>query len=132
MEKIDPSKVIESLLCTRSIVQEATVAARNEIEYRQDEYNDISHLLEFGTFNASELCKLGKQLQESKRVRRECLNSNELLTPLYEYINKNTAFFNGLEQIRIDIEKARKHQARRRYEIRVREDLREQLEKAQG
>ncbi|PZM63471.1 hypothetical protein [Paenibacillus dendritiformis] len=132
MEKIDPRKIIETLLNIRQIVQAETSAARDEIVWRQDEYNDLSHLLEFGKLNAVELCKIGKELGESKRVRREALNKNELLTPLYEYFSKNQSFFNGLEQIRIDIEKTKKVQAKRRYEVRVREDLKEQLEKVQN
>ncbi|PZM62584.1 hypothetical protein [Paenibacillus dendritiformis] len=132
MEKIDPRKIIETLLNIRQIVQAETSAARDEIVWRQDEYNDLSHLLEFGKLNAVDLCKIGKELGESKRVRREALNKNELLTPLYEYFSKNQSFFNGLEQIRIDIEKTKKVQAKRRYEVRVREDLKEQLEKVQN
>lgn len=132
MEKIDPCKVIDSLIQISEIVQTETMNARDEIEYRQDEYNDISHLFEFGTFNAVELCKLGKQPGESKRVRREALNTNEILTPLYEYITRHNSFFNGLKQIRIDIEKQKKAQSKRRYEIRVREDLREKMEKVQA
>ena len=131
MQKIDPSKVISTLLNIREIVQTETVNVRGEIEYRQDEFNDLSHLLEFGTFNATQTCKLARELQEAKRVRRQALNDNELLTPLYEYVNKHAAFFYGLEQIRIEIEKTRKQQIKRRYEIRVREDLRDTMEKVQ-
>lgn len=132
MEKIDPCKIIDSLLHIREIVQTEMATAKAEIEFRQDEFNDLSHLLEFGKLNAIELCKVGREQAKAKRIRREALNICELLGPLNEYINKHTGFFNGLATIRIDIEKQKKLQGKRRYEIRVREDLREKMEKAQA
>lgn len=128
---MDPRNIISTLQNIREIVQTEIVNVRGEIDYREDEFNDISHLLEFGTFNAVQTCKLARELQESKRIRRLCLNENELLTPLYEYLNKHAGFFNGLEKIGIEIEKKRKKQLGRRYEIRVRDDLREVMEKVQ-
>ncbi|MDK8182084.1 hypothetical protein [Paenibacillus sp. UMB4589-SE434] len=134
MDKIDPVKVIDSLLTTCEIMQTKTLSARYEIEYREGEYNDIGHLLEFGKLNAVELVQLSKQLKASKIARREAILENELLSILYEYVQKpqNQAFFNGLKQIRIDIEKARRLQAKRQYKIRVRTDLQPILDKAQS
>lgn len=131
MEKIDPCKVIESLLHIREIVQKVTSQSREEISYREDEFNDLSHLLEFGKLNAVELTQAAKQLIESRKVRRDAKNQNELLSPLCEYINKNTAFFNGLESINIDIQKMKRTQTARSYKVRVREDLKDKLENAQ-
>ena len=131
MEKVDPCKVIEALLNVREIVQTATAEARRNISFKDDECNDLTHLLEFGDFNAVQTCKIAKELQDAKRIRRECKNANELLAPLFEYLNKHNSFFNGLEQIRIDIEKNKRVQKRRKYEIRVREDLRETMQKVQ-
>ena len=66
----------------------------------ENKSNDLLHYIELhGDMNASEGYKAYKKLAEVRRERRCCKNENELLTPLYTFIQQNTKAINELATV---------------------------------
>lgn len=62
--------------------------------------NDLLHYIELrNDMNASEGYKAYKKLAEVRRERRCCKNENELLAPLYTFIQQNTKAINELASV---------------------------------
>lgn len=131
MDRVDPIKIIESFTSMYKIVQTKTKESREGISYQEGACTDVEHALELCQLNAVELCKAAKELRDHRRTRRHCKDMNELLTPLFDYFNKNHRFFDGLSQVQCEVQKRIEQQNNRRYNIRVREDLRGIIEKVQ-
>lgn len=124
MQKLDPIKMIDTMLNYSEVVPSTLENARRMLEYREGECNDVEHLIEFMNLNDEQHLMYSKELKNSRMVRRECKNIEELLTPLCELIKKHPAFFSGLKKVRVEVAKIKEKQEKRRYYVRVREDLR--------
>jgi len=62
--------------------------------------NDLLHYIELrNDMNASEGYKAYKKLAEVRRERRCCKNENELLTPLYTFIQQNAKTINDMTSV---------------------------------
>lgn len=60
----------------------------NELEFRNEEFNDICHALEKLTFGGSQGYKLAMALKENRIKRREAKNAIEKYRPLYDLVQK--------------------------------------------
>ncbi len=71
-----------------------------ETEEKEDELQDLEHWAEL---HDDLDCKGGyaiyKKIREARRDRRKCKSENELLYPLYDWVNKNEKALNALAQV---------------------------------
>lgn len=99
----DPLHAIDTLCEFNRFLRE--VVSRYEENDRlriesENKSNDLLHYIELrGDMNASDGYKAYKKLAEVRRERRCCKNENELLSPLYAFIQQNTKAINELSSI---------------------------------
>ena len=71
-----------------------------ETEEKEDELQDLEHWAEL---HDDLDCKGGyaiyKKIREARRDRRKCKSENELLYPLYDWVNRNEKALNALAQV---------------------------------
>ncbi|WP_162632643.1 hypothetical protein [Paraliobacillus zengyii] len=96
---------------------------KRELDLINQEIQDLLHVIEFSSFNASDGYRLSKELKIAREKRRKLKNDLELLEPLTTVLKK---FRNNLQEVNKvvgDIRKAKALQQSRVYKCRVREDL---------
>lgn len=132
MTDIDPLKITSQMIATFESVKSAMEKAKEDQDFCDREYNDLTHGLELINFNAYEGYKLAKQLQNNRIRRRILKNTVEQLQPLYELFKKNQGFFKELKNVQAQISTIRDIQQKRIYTPRARTDLQEAFNKANG
>lgn len=96
---------------------------QKEIKLCDLETEDLLHLIELDHFNASDGFKHAKDLQITRKRRRECKDELEVLSELIENLRVNRPFDHQVNAIE-KIAKSRNHRIKtRNYRPRVREDL---------
>lgn len=94
----------------------------NDIDLCDKETQDLLHLIELTTFNASKGYQLSKELQKVRNKRRLLKDENELLEPLMNVINKYKNVENELNRCLGDVRKIKKRHEVRTYKMRVRDE----------
>lgn len=118
-----PIQAVNELISIIDEIKNIHKSAEVDLCYSDQEYNDLTHALEFNRFNAFEGFKLAKEMQENRHKRREAKDTLEQLKPLIDLINKNPKFLNELKNAKADIEITINKHRKRKYEPRVRDDL---------
>ena len=103
LAEYDPLHAIDALCefnrFLRDVVSRYEENDRLRIEC-ENKSNDLLHYIELrGDMNASEGYKAYKKLAEVRRERRCCKNENELLAPLYAFIQQNTKAINEMTAV---------------------------------
>jgi hypothetical protein len=125
---LDDIEKAASLL--RSIIKEAPkllAANADDIKVCEKELNDIEHVLELSTFNASKGYYFAKEIQNVRIRRRYLKDQNELLEPLVEVVTRMRSFENDLNKAIGEIRKVKSRHECRSYKMRVREDLQAEI-----
>ncbi|WP_182200115.1 hypothetical protein [Paraliobacillus salinarum] len=87
------------------------------------EIQDLMHVVEFSSFNASDGYRLAKDLKIARKKRRELKNELELLEPLVSVLKKFRNNLQEMDKAVGEIRKVKALQQSRTYKCRVREDL---------
>ena len=103
IEEYDQTNALETISefshFLRDVVSRYEANERIRVECEQKS-NDLLHLIELhDDMNASEGYKAYKKLAEVRRERRVCKNENELLAPLYAFIQQNPKAINELAAV---------------------------------
>lgn len=112
----DKKSLVKTFLAISNVkeVQSELNELHSELPRVEHEINDILHLLEFKSFNASMGYKYAKQLKDARNRRRQIKEDIELLKAYIKLLPSQT---NSLKAVLGGLEKAK------RYTPRVREDL---------
>jgi DNA repair ATPase RecN len=129
---IDALEITSRLLDSFETVRKTIDKIESDHEFCDKELNDLTHALEFISFNASEGYKLAKQMKESRIKRRNAKNLKEELQPLYDLMKRYNNFFKELKNVHAEIEAIRGLQQKRIYSPRVRTDMQDAFEKVNG
>ena len=132
MTNIDALKITSQLIDSFQTVRDTVAQIERDQDFYEREYLDLTHALEIISFNASEGYKLAKQLKENRHNRRNAKNTKEQLMPLHDLMKRYNNFFKELKSVHSQIEVTRNIQRKRAYTPRVREDLQEAFDRAQG
>lgn len=100
-----------------------------EIQLCDQETQDLLHLIEFSNCHASDGYKLYKDLQITRRKRREFKEELEALKLFDERMKKQRPMNQQMSVLNYDIEKQKDKRANRNYTPRVRSDLIERFNK---
>lgn len=99
----DPLHAIDTLCDFGRFLREVTSRFEENERIRiesEKKSNDLLHYIELSDdMNASDGYKAYKKLAEVRRERRCCKNENELLTPVYTFIQQNPKVINELSSI---------------------------------
>lgn len=103
IEEYDQTNALETICefshFLRDVVSRYEANERIRVECEQKS-NDLLHLIELhDDMNASDGYKAYKKLAEVRRERRVCKNENELLAPLYAFIQQNPKAINELAAV---------------------------------
>ncbi len=126
---MDALKAVETLLQINEDAKRLFKQAEDEEEYRNREYTDIAHALEFIQFGGVDGYRLARQLKDCRLARREAKNAQEELKPFIDMLNKYQALFRDLRQVHAAIEVTRNRQSNRVFTPRVRVDLGEEIQR---
>lgn len=112
---IDPSELVEQLINIFTDIPEIYAENDKEVERRDYEHSDLTHVVELSTFGSVQGYRLVKQIQENRRKRREAKDQNFIMRPLYDFIMKNQSILPQLHKVRMDVMKQIKVNAERQY-----------------
>lgn len=130
MSEIQPLGIIEYMLGFYNSVSTAMKEAFAEEAYCNEEYQDLTHALEFTEFGTVAGYKLAKQVKDNRQKRRQAKELQEQLDPLNALMKRYANFFNELKNVHAEIERTIGVQVKRTYRRRVRGDLFEKPMKA--
>ncbi|MEK5277659.1 MULTISPECIES: hypothetical protein [Paenibacillus] len=102
--------------------------AEAEVQYRDDECDDLKHLFEFLPDDHPERCGLVDRFTENRRKRRIAKEDVEQLKPLVDMLRHNKSFNKDLSQALQTINTALTFQAKRYYRLKVLTEFGEVLE----
>ena len=101
--EFDPLDAIEMLCEFNRFLKDAVSRYEENERLRvesEKKSNDLLHYIELrNDMNAAEGYKAYKKLAEVRRERRCCKNENELLAPIYTFIQQNTKVINELTTV---------------------------------
>lgn len=131
-EKDSPQKFISQLINVFSQVPHWYEENEQEVKFRDDEYNDLTHALELIAFGGVQGYKLAVGLKENRIKRREAKNTSELMKPLYDLVKKHQHLLSEMRKCSSEISKMTNIQKARKYHPRVQDSsLAEAFTKAQ-
>lgn len=125
-------ETIKQMIDTFEKVKSQTFQTNDSQDYFDREYNDLTHALEFKTFDIQRGYKLAKELQENRVNRRREKNLHEQLQPFAELLNKNHNFLKELKNMQAAIEIIVHTQQSRSYTPKARVDLFEEKGKGES
>lgn len=103
ISEFDPLHAIDTICEFNRFLREVSSRYDENERIRVDcenKSNDLLHYIELRSdMNASEGYKAYKKLAAVRRERRCCKNENELLAPLYAFIQQNSKVINELNSI---------------------------------
>lgn len=103
-----------------------------QLKYFDDEYNDLTHALEFLKLNAAELVIKAGEIKKNRVNRRICKESLELHGGFITWCNDRVFDFNELKRLSNMTEACKKHQGTRVYTPRVHTELTKRFRKDIG
>lgn len=112
---VDPEKVVDRLISIFASVPEIYEENDREVERRDYEHSDLTHVVELTSFGGVQGFKLAKQIQENRQKRREAKDQNFIMRPLYEFIKRNPSLLTQLQKVHADTVKQIKANRERRY-----------------
>lgn len=116
----------QSLLAIRELFVEAPKRYEHNEEALKkvdEEIQDLLHVLELGTFNASEGYKLAKEIQKLRKERRILKDEMELFKPIKEFLTYQKPTEKNISKTIGDIRNMKNRHQARGYRMRVRNDL---------
>lgn len=113
--EIDPEAIVEQLISIFTDIPEIYNANDKEVELRDWEHSDLTHVIELSAFGGVQGYKIAKQIQENRRRHREAKDQNFIMRPLYDFIMKNQSVIPQLHKVRMDLMKQIKVNAERQY-----------------
>lgn len=126
---MDALKAVETLIQINEDAKKLFKQAEDEEEYRNREYTDIAHALEFIQFGGADGYRLARELKDCRLARRDAKNKQEELKPFIDLLNKYQTLFRDLRQVHAAIEVTRNRQDNRIYTPKVRADLGEEIQR---
>lgn len=96
---------------------------KKELDLCHEETIDLLHQIEMTNFNASEGYRISKDLQITRKKRRELKDELELLEKLDSRMNKHSKLTVAVEAMTRDIGAQKSKLSTRKYHLRVRKDL---------
>lgn len=93
------------------------------------ELNDLQHLAELENFNASQGFYIAKQIQKASRKRRAAKDELEVLFAIKSVVNNNSKFDAHVVGLQKKFTEEDAKRSKRKYNVRVRTDLRDRFEK---
>lgn len=101
---------------------------KKEIGLCDHETSDLLHHIEMSNLNACEGYKVYKDMQITRKKRRELKDELDILEKLDERMNKHSKLITSTGAMTRDIIKQKSHLTNRRYHLRVRKDLQSSFE----
>lgn len=102
----------------------------HELVQRADwEEQDLLHLAELGKFNAAEGYYITKQISNVRKKRRKYKDELEALSELRKVINNNSKLEVHMNTLNKSLKSDEEKKNKRRYNIRVRQDLLQRFER---
>lgn len=129
VEVIQIEKAADELRKAMKLVPEQIKRLEKEINICDQETQDLLHLIEFSSFNASEGYYLCKDLQITRQKRRQCKDELEGLRSVEEKMKVNRSLTDQFNVLSNVIEHRKTNIRTRSYKPRVRTDLVERFNK---
>lgn len=102
----------------------------NELVQRADwEEQDLLHLAELGKFNAAEGYYITDQISKVRKKRRKYKDELEALNELRKVINNNSKLQAHMDTLSKSLKSDEEKKSKRKYNIRVRQDLKQRFER---
>lgn len=117
------SEYLKNLINSFDGVKNTYESNEKKLDEIEKEIKDIEHELELASLNAVEMVVLTSDLKKLLIKRREVIDENRLLRPIYEQINKHSNFRSALNYAEMNLRKEKKEIENRYYVPRVRENL---------
>lgn len=99
-----------------------------DVDQIHKETQDLLHLLELTSFNASEGYNISRQLKDIRQERRRIKNENEMIEPLANVLKKFKNNLQELDKVVGDIRNVKSRLNQRRYHPRIRTDLKDKFD----
>lgn len=118
--------IIQALQAVRDIyIKYPQRYEQNQEELRkvEAEIQDVLHIIELTTFNASDGYKWAKELQRLRKVRRDLKNELEELEKVKEFASFQRPTEKNISKIIGDIRHIENRQSNRKYSMRMRKEL---------
>lgn len=109
-------------------VPKQLVRLHQELKICDQETSDIVHMIELSNFHASKGYKLAKDLQITKRKRREIKDEIKLLTEIEATVKKNRPLNHQLVAINKVLNKNNDYKVNRTYKPKVRVDMEDKFD----
>jgi len=122
-QKIDAEKVVERLISIFTVIPQLYEQNDQEVERRDYEHSDLTHVAELLNFGGVQGYKLAKEIQNNRRRRREAKDMNFILKPLYEFLKQHQNQLPRLHKIRDEVAKNVRINQERRYHPRSDNEL---------
>lgn len=103
--------------------------AYEEVGFHDNATNDLLHALEL-LEGDEELVEYTKELRETRIMRREAKDFQEVVNPMVSFINKNAQVIKQFNEAVKEMESAKEIQERRTYKPRVKTEMEIAFEKA--
>ena len=94
-----------------------------EINYYQEELQDLEHYIEFTNLSASQGYKIAKEIKDVRMKRRELKNELEYLEIIEKRMKNALRHQDGISQVTDGISRTKERISTRTYTPRVRKDL---------
>ena len=82
------------------------------------EQNNLLHSLELDELTYHQIARLGKDIRDLRRSRREYKNEYILYEPIVKFINSHKDLINEINELIKDVEKVEKHLSQQKYNVR--------------
>jgi len=119
--------VIEQLFAVRDIYVNAPKKyelLKEAYESKNQETQDIMHVLELGSLNAVQLTKMSKELQTVRQERRKIKDELEVLEEIVRFVKRKPTE-HEINTLIGNVRKIEEKKGRRYYTMRIRKDLQE-------
>ncbi|CAM3879108.1 hypothetical protein COLU111180_12185 [Cohnella lubricantis] len=122
-QKFDPAVAIDALIEIFTAVPQLYEENDAEVERRDYEHSDLTHVVELLQFGGVQGYKLAMQIKENRLRRREAKDQNFIMKPLYELVKQHQNWLPRLHKIRDEIQKNIRVNQERRYRPRSDNEL---------